>query len=520
MATHTSSSAASFSYAILTQLFEENIKPFASIFEQPVTKNSTKSALNNESHPIWSNLFNSVMLMIPKSNYEKILGVKRNQKLIMTSMKHVLYNYPELDLTLEPSFLVRSLMKKKIYEKKSLNKKLKMILQFKVIETFILYYNLDYIQAFQGFKWVIQFLNIVRKYSSAGGIKESLKYERISTLYIAEIISFDFMFNKSSSLKKFKDSKGMYYNRADLVENVLYHIMECTDPNIDPVVCNALDIFMLSKFFEILGDTFETMAMLNSTIVDLENSSSNPKLNENSKTSDVIMFGLLPTRKFMEYMIRNFILASNFKLKGDITLIRCFDKILIGLIFYGQVHLKFIYIFFKLREHFFKKLKTDSTKNVSLTNLYTSTERYCLQLLQKLIAVWDSCKNNVNDEKDVQCPQVIVDTHDKEVIMVEEDESEEERQEKALKKIEAGNNQLNETNSKVNNTPVPYNKQEFRIFLHLCKLKVKQKIHLNNNDMDSSKLWCIGKEWVKLWIDGYIESNGLLTEELKQIVYD
>ena len=86
-----------------------------------------------------------IISLAPVDCFNSLLGKTNSSRLLLTKMlEEEIFLHPEIDLEVEPKYLVKSLAKKEIYDEKTLESKTYSILLVKALITFLYYFDQEY----------------------------------------------------------------------------------------------------------------------------------------------------------------------------------------------------------------------------------------------------------------------------------------------------------------------------------------------------------------------------------------
>lgn len=209
-------------------------------------------------------------------------------------------SHPELDLAVEPRFLLKSVARDQLYNKGALEHKVKLVILTKTLIAFFDYFDGEYGEAFFKFRWILQFLHEARRIPGRFDlpIVLSLDYERSLSLLCAQSLLKEMHFTHVIKVKKGNDVK---MNRLDIFEGLLANILDCTEPSILTCV-DELDYYMMDELFTILGEMQKFIAFLKGPLCEID------------VDSPFRSYAIRPQRGHVNEMIRKYVLASTFKL--------------------------------------------------------------------------------------------------------------------------------------------------------------------------------------------------------------
>lgn len=423
---------------------------------------------------LWEKLFEMIISLAPVDCFNSLLGKTNSSRLLLTKMlEEEIFLHPEIDLEVEPKYLVKSLAKKEIYDEKTLESKTYSILLVKALITFLYYFDQEYGSAFFGFRWILQFIHECRKSPSCMNFQFmlTLDYERSLSLLCARALVYDF--NSGRMVKNIAGTE-IKVNRLDILEGLLTNILDCTEPSILGCI-DELDCYMLDQLFSVIGEIEEAISILDGSILEFEHYPGNND------------FGVRPTRSHVDSMIRKYILASTLKLEGDGSILYCMDKILTGLILYGGIHLEPISFFYNLRLYYKKMLPDTFVQN----NFVEELSNNCLDLVERIIKESKTLRSTTHAFY-LQCPQILVKIPSGNIIMVDEvyEESQHEHS------------------------------HELSMFLSSLKLRAKKKLYGASRVYEeySQHQWILAVGWIAYWQNCFLDNQGALPAELESLV--
>lgn len=384
--------------------------------------------------------------------------------------------YPELDFEMDTKFLANSLAKTQATnEKTSISHKISLIMVSKGILTFILYFDGQYLESFKGFRWCLQFIYYVHRTVLDTHIIQDLldDCERMFSLLCARSLIMDFKRNGNPLSGEYTQSSKV--GEASILQGLLFNVMDCTDPS---MICSKtpMDTFVLSKFFETLGEIEEHISIFNGSLA---------QYTYNDQSYDL---ALRVQRSSVNEMIRKYILAATMALDGDPMAVHCSDKILEGIILYGGIHIDILRFFHVLKSFYY-------TLHARHIKLYQETvlTRECVSMANNIMEEWDTIESHC-DPKETQLPQVLLRTMQGSILMVDEvfEESQNEH------------------------------RHEISLLLSSIKLKAKRKWHgeLHTESNYSNSLRKLGIEWITLWEQSFSDNNGDLPTDMSKMAFD
>ncbi|SCW04082.1 LAFE_0H05512g1_1 [Lachancea fermentati] len=419
-------------------------------------------------------IFSLIVSLCPVNLFESVLSKEcRTRFKLQRKLEREIISHPELDLEVEPKYLIKSLARIDLYDKKVLETKLQLVLLIKSFLAFLNLFDSEYRKAFFDFRWILQFLHCARRIPHTTNLKDilSLDYERSLSILCAKSLIKEF--NHNGSIKTIEGG-DLKIDRLDILEGILTNILDCTEPSI--LTCrDELDYFMMDDFFTVIGDLEEIISILKGPICEFE------------ITSGLKEIAIRPQRSHIDSMIRKYILASTFKLKGDESVVLCMNKILVGFLLYGGVHLIIIFFFFNIRRYYL----ADCSEYSDLISVDHVLTRNCVKLVEEILndgtheGKWNLAQN-------IQFPQVLLSITDDDLIMVDEAYEE----------------------------SVHDHNHDLSLFLSAVKLKAKRKLYGSPKVQgEYSRIqWNLGLSWVKFWENCYVDNKGPLPSELRIFV--
>ncbi|CAR23472.1 Ady4p [Lachancea thermotolerans CBS 6340] len=411
------------------------------------------------------------MLGCPLECFHPLLDrCSRSRHILENKLERELITHPELDLEVEPRFLVKSILRNKPYNREFLELKLKQVVWTKTMIAFFDYFDGEFGDAFFELRWILQFLHEVRKFPGVlySNLVLSLDYERsLSLLCSRSLIK---SLQPPNSIRA-KNGVQLKVNRLNIFEGLLTNILDCTEPSVLTCV-DVVDYYMMDQLFTVLGEVERSIAFLKGTVCDAR---------EHSKYQG---FVIRAQRTHIDSMIRKYILASTFKLPGDPTFIKCFDGVLDGILLYGGIHICVILFFYKVKEFF-------QAKHYALKQNKPPLEAPrppCVAIIDGIIlGLGQEIESRVTGE--IQCPQVLVKADNHEILMVDT-------------VFEESENDHN---------------HDITILLSAAKLKAKKKLRggpqVHQKYVVSQ--WQIGLSWVSFWEVCYTDNKGVVPHELQ-----
>ncbi|AET39219.1 Ady4p Ecym_4140 [Eremothecium cymbalariae DBVPG len=367
------------------------------------------------------------------------------------------------DIDFEPKYLVKRLCSSE-YE-------VNYIVMIKSILIYLDFCDGNYNLAFHGFRWILQFIHELRKYSQLinSHIIGSLHYERSLSLYALKSLLLD-----PQAHKKQKTNMVRVRNsRLDLIEGLLTNILECTF-SYDMIYRSFNEQHMISQLFFNFGETYETMAILTGTVTPFQYAPNLPDC------------AIRPQRQHLNSMVRKYILAATLSLQGDeITMIVALQKILTGMLLYGGVNISHLYFFYEALRHItVHATKTGETNLKGIKYANSAITRHSITLIKQIIMLWEKSNN-----KNSSCPMVLVKSTN-EIVLVD----------KATK-----------------NEPQKQETHCYSLFISSLKLKAVHKTSNSEFEIDDS-VHQESLQLIKFWEQCYKEHKGRLPENLAHLL--
>lgn len=259
-------------------------------------------------------LFKTILSFSPREAFEPVTQVENVLQLYMAVE---LSKYPEIDDGVDVKSIAKMLEKINHYSSSKFIKLCSIMVKIQTVKSFLAFMKSDYKKSFEGFKWLIKLIEECDKRTPQPVSFTSLKTKIAIYNYCGQACS------KLVLGQQVRDEM-----------NGLICSMIIDSDGTEPC-CRTNQ-----HFFFTLSLLFEKLAIVNGTIVDIENYNAN---------------GLRLSKVHIEEMIRKEILAAILKDEDDVTVIFSYDRILWGLIMYGGVHLKTIWFFMLLRLFYVSK---------------------------------------------------------------------------------------------------------------------------------------------------------------------
>ncbi|AMD22972.1 HHR203Cp [Eremothecium sinecaudum] len=366
------------------------------------------------------------------------------------------------DTDFEPKYLTKKLASSE-YE-------VNHIIMIKSVMVYVEFCEGHYNLAFQGFRWILQVIHELRKYSQLmnSHIVSSLHYERSLSLYALQSLILDPQAHvPKNPMAKVKNS------RLDLVEGLLTNILECTF-SYDMAYRSLNDQFMMSQLFFTFGGTYETMAILTGTLTPFQHGSDAPS------------YAVKPNKQHLGSMIRKYILAATLSLTGDdTTVVLSLQKVLTGLFLFGGVDIAHLHFFYEALKHFKMKSKSFDPDPKQMRCANVKLTMHCLELIRQVVTYWQ--KSNV---KKSSSPLVLVMPSTDEVVLVESGSKKE---------------------------PEKQEVHTYSLFMTSLKLKASNKTRFVDSKVDEGTN-LESFEFVKFWEQCYIEHQGGVPDHLARLL--
>lgn len=259
-------------------------------------------------------LFHAIKYLGPSYLYQPILDHKRD---ILSYMKNELAKVPELDLSMDIKSLVMLLVRLEASSSNSVNQLASLIVKHQLIIGFLKFLDKQYKEALTYLIWVLQFISVV-DIKLAGYIDktEYLSYlpKRIACVVLTKCIEFgDIKFSvitlKGIHRRLMEDSPEINITSELSSSRLFQSFISCG-------ILHEKLAFECGKLFEIGETTIHRF--------DPEN---------------------------VETMVRNYIVACALTPQHDYKILVLLDKILLGLLMYGGIHLQAFWFFSTVKNY-------------------------------------------------------------------------------------------------------------------------------------------------------------------------
>lgn len=426
------------------------------------------------SEPLYRRVTKLILILCPEEKMRMIFDKSCYTRLQLEElMNKEMLKYVELDFEINPKFVAKALVKSMTDHRSLFNYKVFLLLANKGILAYLSKFDGDYLKGFIDFRWCLQFIYYIKFLDPLKSeIKDFLEdCERMFAILCAKCLLKEF--EERGDEQIISQLETLKLDEAGILQSLLFTVLDCTDPSM-MTTGNYLDRYILSIFFESLGEIERFIAIFKGSLAEYEY---RPNVN---------YLALRVHRGHLNDTIRRYILSTTTKLNDDPAIIRCIHRILECLVLYGGVHMDIILFFYSLRQYYIKALTV--TWEPSFDSNLT---RECVILLEEICQKWETVKNE-NNSRVVQLPQVLLKSMLSEFVIVDEIFDE--------------------------NRPLEHH-HDLTIMLSSMKLRVKHKWfgETHTSKEYSNSMWQIGMEWVIFWKDCYIDNHDALPPEMIQI---
>lgn len=390
-------------------------------------------------------------------------------------MSEEMLNHVELDFQVNSKVMAKALVKSTSTNMNVFAYKIFFFLANKAIMAYLSFFDGDHMQGFTEFKGCLQFIYYIKRY----GPEECRIYsfledcERIFSILCASCL-MDEIENRGEKClaTELAESK---LDEASILQGLLYTVADCTDPSM-MTTGDIVDGYVLSMFFESLGEIERTISIFKGSLAEYESS---PNVHD---------LALRPQKGHLNDMIRRYILAVAMKLRGDPAVIRCSYKILEGLMLHGGVHMEVIWFFYCLKNYYEGTVeKVEQSFDRDLT-------KECVLMLNLVCEKWEKIREGYSP-RTIQMPQLLLRSMFGDFVIVDEVVEESRSLERH---------------------------HDLSFVLSSIKLKVKHKWFGETQMFQeySNSMWKIEMEWVNLWKDCYLDNHSELPIEVISLLED
>lgn len=321
-------------------------------------------------------------------------------------------------------------------------------------QSYKLFIENNYLEAFHNFRWILQFIYYIRKLK----ILELNAFLQETERGISILCAICYINDCKNSGDKWLTYSSLktHLDEPSVLEALLLGIIDTTSQQY-LYIQNLKDKYVISKFFQNLGYIYEAISLFKGKLCEYE--FDNSKLNIALKVDNALL----------NEMVLKYIISMTMKLEGDPELILCCNKIIQAVILYGGIRIETLAFFIKLRDFYLHSTKDNPNLNESREiSKYTLTGD-CLNLAISMIKEYENFRNDICP---IYLPENLLQTINGSVIQVEE----------------------------VPQNQTPFNNEEnsnINVLMKTIKFKVKTKWYakthrleeINNSEQDTGKLW-------------------------------
>lgn len=453
-----------FEYHSLLEYLDEEIELIAKEFQTSL----------KYSEPLYRKVTKLILILCPEEKMRMIFDKSCYTRLQLEGlMNKEMLKYVELDFNVNPKVVAKALVKSTADHPNVFCYKVFLLLANKGILAYLANFDGDYLKGFIDFRWCLQFIYYIKRLDPLEGeIKNFLEdCERMFAILCAKCLMKEI--EEKGDKQITSQLEILRLDEGSILQSLLFTVIDCTDPSM-MTTGNYLDRYILSMFFESLGEIERFIAIFKGSLAEYE---CMPNVND---------LALRVQREHLNDTIRRYILSMTTKLNGDPAIIRCIHKILECLVLYGGVHMGIIQFFYSLKKYYLGVLSAASELPFD-----SKLTKECVTLLDKICQEWDNVKTKSNSRL-IQSPQILLKSMFGEFVIVDEVFDE--------------------------NRPLEHH-HDLSIMLSSMKLKVKHKWFGETHTFKeySNSMWKIGMEWVVFWKDCYIDNHEELPLEMIQI---
>lgn len=426
------------------------------------------------SEPLYRRVVRLILISCPEEKIKVIFDKRCTTRLQLERlMNQEMLKYVELDFAVNPKVAAKALVKTIVDHPNVFFYKVFLLLVNKGILAYLAQFDGDHLTGFTDFRWCLQFIYHIKRVDvQEDKIKTFLEdCERMFAILCAKCLMNEIE-NRgdkwiTSQLELLK------LDEASILQSLLFTVADCTEPSM-MTTASYLDRYVLSMFFESLGEIERSISILKGSLAEYE---CLPNVND---------LALRIQKDHLNDTIRKYILSMTNKLDGDPAIIRCIYKILEAFVLFGGIHMEIVQFFYSLKVYYIKTLS--AAFEYSFDNDLT---KECITLLDTICQEWGKVKGNF-PSKAVQLPQVLLKSIFGEFVLVDEVFDE--------------------------NRPLEHH-HDLSIKLSSMKLKAKHKWfgETHTSQRYSDLMWQIGMEWVVFWKDCYIDNHDELPIEMVHI---
>lgn len=268
----------------------------------------------------------------------KQLFNEENQKKVVRYLQEELKRYPELDLKTGPHYVAKTIKNDlSSMDSEYIISKIKLILITKAIDGVCRFLNYSYEEGLHEFRKCLQFVYYLKNIplqTNQKYINFIRQYELTISLYCGECI-INYVKMKGNRWSKDECLKGQL-DEVGILQSLLCGIVDNMDL-LATTYRGVKDKYVLSQIFQQVGDIHEVIAILKGNYSEYEQEHS---LNN---------FALSVDNEDIANMIPKYIISMTFKPSGDSSALYCLDKIIEGIVLYGEFQVEIIKFFVDLR---------------------------------------------------------------------------------------------------------------------------------------------------------------------------
>lgn len=320
-------------YGQVRTYFEERFERILRVFES--------SGVVSPYSEIWIELVDLIMLFLPVDIVRALQKTDEKRiNRITKQLQEILDRNPDIDLTVDANYMASNMSQwyseAEVY---TFRLKMNLILNAQIIYAFLEFVDKDYGNAFFSFRWILQYVSLLRtKYKKNVTSLDDYRIRTIvlnCSLYLARCLNLDFNHHKNI---KYVSKRKIKINRLDVLKGLLCSVLENADLDIARPK-SILETYSTAQFFCVCAEIYECMAILDGSIINYEHAQGLETL------------FIAPQRSLSVCMVRHYILASSYLPENDPDLLLCYHKILMGILFIrGLNKLTFSFFYQKLQK--------------------------------------------------------------------------------------------------------------------------------------------------------------------------
>lgn len=311
----------------------------------------------------------------PYNLAKKLFGKGPLRSKLQDKLNLDIINYSDIVLGATPKYLAKVLSKE--LDTEAVLIKVSLVIFTKGIYGISYYYDGDYVNGFSTFRWALKFLYNIDRIPIVRNNLDFSDYEKFYGLLCAKCLVLDGI---RSGLDWYTHEPiHCNIDETSILQGILYGIVKKTNYQ-DMQYGNRNEQNKLSTYFQLLGDLMEGISIFGGKFVEYENI---------QNTSNI---ALKIDQNAIDDMVTKYIISVSLKIPGDPSIVYCFNKIIQGIILYGEVDINILTYFNRLKLYYskftYRNLYGDSINDNQLDADKSDLTEECILFSDNVIKEW------------------------------------------------------------------------------------------------------------------------------------